>query len=177
MAEALVALETQGLHLDTLRLRAFPFADEVVDFINAHDQVFVIEQNRDAQMRMLLVNECATDPAEVYELAKRRGMDFVTLTDHDTIDGALELAHLPDTFISEELTARFRGEPQAVHVLCLGVTPEDDLTSCGRYAAVRSFGPVGYRMTAISDHAMARHRAADTYYGYVTPDPVPDTWT
>ncbi|HMI95625.1 MAG TPA: 2-oxoacid:acceptor oxidoreductase subunit alpha [Micropepsaceae bacterium] len=63
MSEALVALETQGLHLDTLRLRAFPFSDEVVDFINAHDQVFVVEQNRDAQMRMLLVNECATDPA------------------------------------------------------------------------------------------------------------------
>jgi len=63
MGEALVALETQGLHLDTLRLRAFPFSDEVVDFINAHDQVFVVEQNRDAQMRMLLVNECAIDPA------------------------------------------------------------------------------------------------------------------
>ena len=49
-------------------------------------------------------------------------MDFVTITDHDTIDGALELADLPDTFVSEELTARFRGEPQAVHVLCLGIT-------------------------------------------------------
>jgi len=63
MAEALVALEAQGLHLDTLRLRAFPFSDEVIEFINAHDQVFLVEQNRDAQMRMLLVNECAIDPA------------------------------------------------------------------------------------------------------------------
>ena len=63
MAEALVALEAQGLHLDTLRLRAFPFSDEVIEFVNAHDQVFVVEQNRDAQMRMLLVNECAIDPA------------------------------------------------------------------------------------------------------------------
>ena len=63
MAEALEALESQGLHLDTLRIRAFPFSEEVVDFINAHDQVFVIEQNRDAQMRMLLVNECSIDPA------------------------------------------------------------------------------------------------------------------
>ena len=65
MAEALAALETQGMHLDTLRIRAFPFADEVVDFINAYDQVFVIEQNRDAQLRMLLVNECAIDPARI----------------------------------------------------------------------------------------------------------------
>jgi 2-oxoglutarate ferredoxin oxidoreductase subunit alpha len=63
MAEALVALEVEGLHLDTLRLRAFPFSDDVIDFVNAHDQVFVVEQNRDAQMRMLLVNECAIDPA------------------------------------------------------------------------------------------------------------------
>jgi 2-oxoglutarate ferredoxin oxidoreductase subunit alpha len=63
MSEALVALEAEGLHLDTLRLRAFPFSDDVIDFVNAHDQVFVVEQNRDAQMRMLLVNECAIDPA------------------------------------------------------------------------------------------------------------------
>jgi 2-oxoglutarate ferredoxin oxidoreductase subunit alpha len=63
MDEALVALEAEGLHLDTMRLRAFPFSDDVVDFVNAHDQVFVIEQNRDAQMRSLLVNECAIDPA------------------------------------------------------------------------------------------------------------------
>ena len=63
MSEALVALEADGLHLDTLRLRAFPFSDEVIEFVNAHDQVFVVEQNRDAQMRMLLVNECAIDPA------------------------------------------------------------------------------------------------------------------
>jgi len=59
----MVTLEGQGLHLDTLRIRAFPFSDEVVDFINSYDQVFVIEQNRDAQLRMLLVNECAIDPA------------------------------------------------------------------------------------------------------------------
>jgi 2-oxoglutarate ferredoxin oxidoreductase subunit alpha len=63
MDEAFAALEEIGVHLDTLRLRAFPFADEVVDFIHAHNQVFVIEQNRDAQMQKLLVNECAIDPA------------------------------------------------------------------------------------------------------------------
>ena len=51
-------------------------------------------------------------------------MDFVTITDHDTIDGCLELADRPDCFVSEELTARFAGEPQAVHVLCYGIIPE-----------------------------------------------------
>src|ERR1700746_1275175 len=59
--------------------------------------------------------ECATPPQEVYELAKRRGMDFVTITDHDTIAGVLEIADRRDVFVSEELTAHFRDEPQAVH--------------------------------------------------------------
>ena len=63
MNEALAALYADGVHLDTLRLRAFPFSDAVVDFINAHNQIFLVEQNRDAQMRSLLVNECGIDPA------------------------------------------------------------------------------------------------------------------
>ena len=75
--------------------------------------------------RALGLPECATPPEEVYELAKRRGMDFVTITDHDTIDGALELADRPDCFISEELTAWFKDEAQAVHVLCFGIRPDD----------------------------------------------------
>jgi glycosyltransferase involved in cell wall biosynthesis/predicted metal-dependent phosphoesterase TrpH len=92
--------------------------------------------------RSLGLPECATPPGEVYELAKRRGMDFVTITDHDTIDGCLELADRPDCFVSEELTARFAGEPQAVHVLCYGITPGDhewlqanagDLEACAAY--------------------------------------------
>jgi glycosyltransferase involved in cell wall biosynthesis/predicted metal-dependent phosphoesterase TrpH len=69
--------------------------------------------------------ECATPPEEVYALAKRRGMDFVTITDHDTIAGGMAIADRPDVFISEELTVAFRGEPQQVHVLCLGITPGD----------------------------------------------------
>jgi 2-oxoglutarate/2-oxoacid ferredoxin oxidoreductase subunit alpha len=61
--EALFALEGRGIPLDTLRIRAFPFAPEVYEFIHAHDQVFLIEQNRDAQMKTLLVNEGGIDPA------------------------------------------------------------------------------------------------------------------
>jgi predicted metal-dependent phosphoesterase TrpH len=75
--------------------------------------------------RALGLPECATPPDEVHALAKRRGMDFVTITDHDTIDGVLAIADRPDVFVSEELTASFRGEPQQVHVLCLGITPGD----------------------------------------------------
>jgi 2-oxoglutarate/2-oxoacid ferredoxin oxidoreductase subunit alpha len=65
MQEALDALDQQGLHLDALRIRAFPFHDQVVAFIEKHEQVFVVEQNRDAQLRMLLVNECQLDPAKL----------------------------------------------------------------------------------------------------------------
>jgi len=92
--------------------------------------------------RSLGLPECATPPEEVYELAKRRGMDFVTITDHDTIAGALEIADRPDVFVSEELTAWFPGEPQAVHVLCFGIAPDDhewlqanarDLEACATY--------------------------------------------
>ena len=65
MSEALDLLDEQGLHVDALRVRAFPFSDEVSEFIAGHEQVFVVEQNRDAQLRMLLVNECAVDPAKL----------------------------------------------------------------------------------------------------------------
>ncbi|HXB52300.1 MAG TPA: hypothetical protein VNU69_06005, partial [Rhizomicrobium sp.] len=63
MREALAALAADGIQLDTMRLRAFPFPEAVTDFINAYDQIFLVEQNRDAQMRSLLVNECGIDPA------------------------------------------------------------------------------------------------------------------
>src|SRR5436190_5148417 len=75
--------------------------------------------------RALGLPECATPPEEVYELANRRGMDFVTITDHDTIAGVQQIADRPDVFLSEELTAWFKGEPQAVHVLCYGITADD----------------------------------------------------
>ena len=65
MAESLAALELDGIHLDRMRLRGFPFADEVADFIAAHDRCFVVEQNRDAQMKTLLVNECGIDPSRL----------------------------------------------------------------------------------------------------------------
>ena len=65
MHEALEHLEQDGVHLDALRVRAFPFQDEVYDFIADHEQVFVVEQNRDAQLRMLLVNEGQVDPSRL----------------------------------------------------------------------------------------------------------------
>jgi 2-oxoglutarate ferredoxin oxidoreductase subunit alpha len=65
MSEALSQLEAQGVHLDTMRVRGFPFHQDVVDFVAEHDQVFVVEQNRDAQLRVLLTTECNIDPAKL----------------------------------------------------------------------------------------------------------------
>ena len=65
MVEALDALERESVYLDALRVRAFPFQDEVYDFIAEHDLTFVVEQNRDAKLRMLMINEGAADPSRL----------------------------------------------------------------------------------------------------------------
>ena len=65
MYEAMESLEADRVHVDTLRIRAFPFGRAVVDFIAAHERVFVVEQNRDAQLRTLLVAELNIDPAKL----------------------------------------------------------------------------------------------------------------
>src|SRR5690606_8819823 len=61
MDEAADMLEAQGHHVDRMRIRAFPFHSSVPDFLASHDFVFVVEQNRDAQLRSLIVNECNVD--------------------------------------------------------------------------------------------------------------------
>ncbi len=68
MEEALAHLQAQGIGIDAMRVRAFPFAGEVFDFIATHELVFVIEQNRDAQLRALLLNEGGVDPARLVKV-------------------------------------------------------------------------------------------------------------
>jgi 2-oxoglutarate ferredoxin oxidoreductase subunit alpha len=65
MDEALAILEDDAMSLDALRIRAFPFHDDVVDFVNAHQHVFVVEQNRDGQLRTLLVAEGMLAPEKL----------------------------------------------------------------------------------------------------------------
>ncbi len=65
MHEAFDALRAQGVHLDLLRVRAFPFDAAVDEFISTHEHVFVIEQNRDAQLRTMLVTEQEVNPAKL----------------------------------------------------------------------------------------------------------------
>ena len=68
MDEAAGQLSAKGVAVDLLRVRALPFHDEVMDFIARHEVVFVIEQNRDAQLRSLLINEGDIDPGKLRRL-------------------------------------------------------------------------------------------------------------
>jgi 2-oxoglutarate/2-oxoacid ferredoxin oxidoreductase subunit alpha len=65
MDEAIHMIEARGLSLNRLRVRAFPFHSSVTSFVGDHDFVFVVEQNRDAQLRSLIVNECGIDPVRL----------------------------------------------------------------------------------------------------------------
>lgn len=72
-------------------------------------------------LRQAGVAESNTDPHTVYKTCKERGMSYVTLTDHNTIAGALRLADRDDFFISEEVTTYFPGEHIKLHLLALGI--------------------------------------------------------
>src|SRR5262245_23539395 len=65
-------------------------------------------------------NDSYSDPRAVYETARQRGMDLVTLTDHDTVEGALAIAHLPGTFLSEEISCVLPGA-RVLHVNAFGI--------------------------------------------------------
>ncbi len=96
MDEAVGLLEAKGCALDRLRVRAFPFHSSVTSFVGEHDFVFVVEQNRDAQLRSLIVNECGIDPVRL-----------------------IPILHYDGT----PITARFIARAIAGHIDALKVTP------------------------------------------------------
>jgi glycosyltransferase involved in cell wall biosynthesis/predicted metal-dependent phosphoesterase TrpH len=136
--------------------------------VDMHCHSTASQESRLGVQRAVGLPECATPPQEVYELAKRRGMDFVTITDHDTIAGVLQIAERPDVFISEELTAHFRGEGQAVHVLCYGITGADhewlqahrgDVELCAAYMYEREIAcALAHPYYTVATPLTARHR-------------------
>jgi 2-oxoglutarate ferredoxin oxidoreductase subunit alpha len=80
--EAIDLLREQGLELDAMRVKAFPFTESVRHFLENHDQVFVVEQNRDAQFRSLLVNELEINPKQLTKILNYDGFpitaDFIS---------------------------------------------------------------------------------------------------
>ncbi|MBW2277376.1 MAG: glycosyltransferase [Deltaproteobacteria bacterium] len=82
-----------------------------------------VHSNRPAtfMLKAVKTGECYTEPNTVYDVCLERGMDLVTITDHDTIAGALEIAHLPNAFMSEEISTFFPGDGVGVHVVALDI--------------------------------------------------------
>jgi 2-oxoglutarate/2-oxoacid ferredoxin oxidoreductase subunit alpha len=90
MDEAAELLKADGIHLDRLRVRGFPFGREVADFIDAHERVFVVEQNRDAQLRTLLLTECGVDPAMLAPILHFDGTPITAHFIREAIGGAVK---------------------------------------------------------------------------------------
>ena len=78
--EAMDIMGQENITFDAMRLKAFPFNKTVEDFMNAHEKVFVIEQNRDGQMRSLLINELNLNPEKLIPELNYDGMPITAYT-------------------------------------------------------------------------------------------------
>ena len=91
--EAMDEMETSGTVFDAMRLKSFPFNKTVENFIHSHEMVFIIEQNRDAQMRSLLINELNVNPQKMISVLNFDGMpitaQFITTRINKTLSPAI----------------------------------------------------------------------------------------
>ncbi|MEE4352144.1 MAG: glycosyltransferase, partial [Desulfatiglans sp.] len=71
--------------------------------------------------------ESFTEPLDIYSIARERGMTHVTISDHNSIEGALEIAHLPGVIISEEVTTYFPEEGCKAHVLAVNISEKQHI--------------------------------------------------
>lgn len=97
MQEALDQLSEQGVALNAMRLRAFPFPASVKAFLDEHSTVFVVEQNRDGQMHALLVNELGVDPARLVKVLHYDGTPITARFIASFIERALDAGHSAST--------------------------------------------------------------------------------
>ena len=89
--EAVEMLADEGYPINTMRIRAFPFHESLEEFINAHDKVFVIEQNRDGQMRRLIINECEIPPGKLQSILDYSGTPITARIIADQIRASLKV--------------------------------------------------------------------------------------
>jgi hypothetical protein len=121
-----------------------------------------------AGIRALRSAESFTEPLDLYHAQKARGMDFVTVTDHNTLAGSLAIAHLPGTFLSCELDTWFPEDGQRVHVVALGI---DEATFATANAARENV----HDLVACLREAEVTHYLAHPLFdmsGGLTPDTV-----
>ncbi|MBH68633.1 MAG: ferredoxin oxidoreductase [Rhodospirillaceae bacterium] len=102
--ESLEILRERGIQLDTMRIRAFPFSLEIERFIADHEQVFLVEQNRDGQMRSLLINECEINPEKIIPILSYDGFPITAKCIADLLSeklGKAAVAAEADHFAAE----------------------------------------------------------------------------
>jgi len=90
--EAMDLLKEDGIVIDSIRVTSFPFPKAVVDFVESHEQVIVVEQNRDAQLRTLLINELEIDPARLISVLNYDGTPITAHTITQQIKSKLVVA-------------------------------------------------------------------------------------
>ncbi|MCH8239051.1 MAG: 2-oxoacid:acceptor oxidoreductase subunit alpha [Proteobacteria bacterium] len=83
-------LAADGYKLNTMRLRAFPFGKEVAKFAARHERIFVVEQNRDGQMRSLLINEAGIPPHKLVPVLNYDGMPLTAQWIKTNIEALIE---------------------------------------------------------------------------------------
>jgi glycosyltransferase involved in cell wall biosynthesis len=108
-------------------------------------------------LRRARLPESFTDPERLYRVCKRRGMTFVTISDHNTLAGALRIAHLPDTFLSVEVTTRFPEDDVPLHVLVWNLTEED-------HSDLQPYRPSVYELVAFLRARGLAHGLAHPLY-------------
>ncbi len=92
--EAMDMLKQDSIVLDAIRIKAFPFNNDVLDFIDKHDRIFVIEQNRDAQMKSLLMIELNANPAKLISILNYDGMPITAEKIINEIEAVVKVAAL-----------------------------------------------------------------------------------
>ena len=95
LPEAHDMLRQEGISFDTCRVRSFPFSDQVVSFVNSHEVIFIVEQNRDAQMRTLLINEEDFDPSKLVSILYYAGLSMSANVIQEQISDYYEANKLP----------------------------------------------------------------------------------
>lgn len=125
--------------------------------VDLHVHTCASNRAAEALLNAIGCPECYSDPTEVYDQATRRGMDFVAVTDHDSIEGAMTLADRSNVIVGEELTCWFPDDRCKMHVLVWGITPED-------HEALQARADDIYEVAAYIEQRRIAHAVAHPIY-------------
>jgi predicted metal-dependent phosphoesterase TrpH len=108
-------------------------------------------------LRRARLGESYTPPERVYRACRSRGMSFITISDHNTVEGALRIAHEPGTFLSVEVTTQFPEDAVPLHVLVWGLSEED-------HRDLQPYRPSVYELVAFLRERSLVHALAHPLY-------------